>query len=142
MNYYVPFETRPAISTAAPHPYIYVSNRVSSAGCEELRAGGVSLRLARRTEVNNGGSRSVQRLIHVMRAAELSTFVSQCSISVPAFMKYQKYPKPNGRSPLFNQLFDSVVNFLLKLLFGVIGRKKAALKCSLKRRSTGRNIAS
>ncbi|KKU79897.1 MAG: hypothetical protein UY04_C0001G0047 [Parcubacteria group bacterium GW2011_GWA2_47_7] len=32
----------------------------------------------------------------------------------------------NGRSPLFNQLFGSVVNFLLKFLFSLIGGNKAA----------------
>ena len=48
-------------------------------------------------------------------------------MKVPAFMKYQQYPKPNnGRSPIFNQLFGSVVNFLLKLGLGLVGGNKAA----------------
>ena len=42
-------------------------------------------------------------------------------------MEYGKYPKPNnGRSRIFNQLFGSVVNFLLKLLIGLVGGNKAA----------------
>jgi hypothetical protein len=32
----------------------------------------------------------------------------------------------NGRSPLFNQVFGSIVNFLLKFLFSLIGGDKAA----------------
>jgi hypothetical protein len=42
------------------------------------------------------------------------------------YRTHNKSKTNNGRSPLFNQLFGSAVNFLLKWIFALIGGNKAA----------------
>jgi hypothetical protein len=46
--------------------------------------------------------------------------------SVKLGVNYKSPRNNNGRSPLFNQLFGSFVNFLLKFLFSIVGGDKAA----------------